>query len=233
MKTYKPARWFRMYAEFLTDPKVQMLSEVTQRRYIMLLCMRCSNGDVTLQDDQVAFQLRISNEEWLETKGVLTSIELINEQCQPTSWDKRQYASDSSAERVARHREKVKRDGNVTVTSPEKEKEKEKEKETERKTKPSPSQVPDGFVHFWSVYPRKQQKSVALAAYMKAGINGNLDTILAALERQKKSDQWVKDDGKFIPFPATWLNQRRWEDEVQTTRTKCDGIDFNSPMFAN
>ena len=41
-------QWFRLYAEFAHDPKVQMLSEVDQRRYIMLLCMRC-NGDVTLQ----------------------------------------------------------------------------------------------------------------------------------------------------------------------------------------
>ena len=41
-------QWFRFYAEFATDPKVQMLSEQDQRRFIMLLCLRCSNGDVTL-----------------------------------------------------------------------------------------------------------------------------------------------------------------------------------------
>ncbi len=33
--------WFRLYHEFSADPKVQMLSEADQRRYIMLLCMRC------------------------------------------------------------------------------------------------------------------------------------------------------------------------------------------------
>ena len=56
--------WFRMYAEFATDPKVQMMSEADQRRFVMLLCLRCSNDDVTLHDDEVAFQLRISNDEW-------------------------------------------------------------------------------------------------------------------------------------------------------------------------
>ena len=56
-------QWFRMYAEFATDPKVQMLSEVDQRRYIMLLRLRCGNGDVTFHDDEVAFQLRINSEE--------------------------------------------------------------------------------------------------------------------------------------------------------------------------
>ena len=110
--------WFRLYAEFANDPKVQMMSEADQRRYIMLLCLRC-NGDVTLQDEEVAFQLRISNEEWARTKSLFVSKNLINEDNQPTSWDKRQFASDSSAERVARHRANKKQPCNVTVTPPE------------------------------------------------------------------------------------------------------------------
>ena len=52
--------WFRMYAEFATDAKVQMLTEAMQRRYLMLMCLRCSNALVTLQDEEIAFQLRIS-----------------------------------------------------------------------------------------------------------------------------------------------------------------------------
>lgn len=82
--------WFRMYAEFCTDPKVQMLSEADQRRFVMLLCMRCSNGDVTLHDDEVAFQLRISNEDWARTKAVLQAKNLITDGNQPTAWEKRQ-----------------------------------------------------------------------------------------------------------------------------------------------
>jgi hypothetical protein len=108
--------WFRMYHEFATDPKVQMLSEADQRRFIMILCLRCCNDDVTLQDEEVAFQLRISNEEWMKTKGVLLSKEMIGEDNKPTAWDKRQFISDSSRERVARHREKLKRSCNVTET---------------------------------------------------------------------------------------------------------------------
>ena len=90
--------WFRVYSEFATDPKVQMLSEADQRRYIMLLCLRCSNGDVTLHDDEIAFQLRISNEEWVRTKGVLVAKELIGEDNKPTKWDKRQYVADSTGQ---------------------------------------------------------------------------------------------------------------------------------------
>lgn len=109
--------WFRLYAEFATDPKVQMMSECYQRRFIMLLCIRC-NGDVTLQDEEVAFQLRISNEEWQETKAVFVAKGLIENDNSPTAWDKRQFVSDSSAARVAKHREKKKQACNVTVTPP-------------------------------------------------------------------------------------------------------------------
>lgn len=108
--------WFRMYGEFATDPKVQMLSESDQRRYIMILCMRCSNGDVTLQDEEVAFQLRISTEEWAKTKAILMGKGLVTESNQPTAWDKRQFRSDSSAARVAAHREKKKKERNGDVT---------------------------------------------------------------------------------------------------------------------
>ena len=48
--------------------------------------------------------------------------------------------------------------------------------------------------------------------------------MLSAIDTQKKSDQWKKDGGQFIPNPATWLNQRRWEDEVQT---KSSGFAYN------
>ena len=112
-----PNPWFRLYGEFANDAKVQMMSEADQRRFVMLLCIRC-NGNVTLQDEEVAFQLRISNEEWLRTKALFVSKSLINDDNQPTAWDKRQFVSDSSASRVARHRAKVKAESNVTVTPP-------------------------------------------------------------------------------------------------------------------
>lgn len=112
-------QWFRMYAEFATDPKVQMMSEADQRRFIMVLCMYCScNDDVTLQDDEIAFQLRISNEQWSATKAVFIAKNLLNEDNRPAAWDKRQFVSDSSSERVARHRQAKKQGCNVTVTPP-------------------------------------------------------------------------------------------------------------------
>jgi hypothetical protein len=112
--------WFRMYSEFASDPKVQSMSEAMQRRLMMLFCLRCSNTLVTLQDDEIAFALRISEEELSETKALFMRKNFINESWEIMNWDKRQFVSDSSSQRVARHRERQKeakkQECNVTVT---------------------------------------------------------------------------------------------------------------------
>lgn len=105
--------WFRMYAEFATDAKVQMLTEAMQRRYLMLMCLRCSNALETLHDDEIAFQLRISDEELAETKALFVRKGFIDDAWNLLNWDKRQFSSDSSVERVRRHREKRKASGLV------------------------------------------------------------------------------------------------------------------------
>jgi hypothetical protein len=69
------------------------------------------------------------------------------------------------------------------------------------------------FSQFWAAYPRKVGKGEAAKAFDRARLNGKLPEVLAAIESYKKTSQWIKDDGQFIPHPATWLNQRRWEDE--------------------
>lgn len=115
--SFKANPWFRLYHEFATDHKIQMLSEADQRRYVMLLCLRCSNGDVTFQDAQIAFQLRISLEEWETTKKRFIEAKLIDRNARVINWEKRQYLSDSSTERVRKHRERLKQACNVSVTA--------------------------------------------------------------------------------------------------------------------
>lgn len=69
------------------------------------------------------------------------------------------------------------------------------------------------FEEFWSKYPKKVAKSTAKKAFEK--VSAPLETLLAAIERQECSVQWSKDGGQFIPNPATWLNQERWNDELE------------------
>ena len=135
-------QWFRLYHEFATDPKIQMMSEADQRRFIMLLCIYCSNDCETLHDDEVTFMLRVTQDEWKATKQLFIEKNLIDENGKPTAWDKRQFVSDSSTERVARHREKKKKQCNVTVTPPDTDTDTDTDKDkgvsTVSKTKPIP-----------------------------------------------------------------------------------------------
>lgn len=72
-----------------------------------------------------------------------------------------------------------------------------------------------GFEDFWKAYPKKADKQKALEVWNKISPNDALrQTILAAIERQKASEQWQKDKGQYIPLPTTWLNRKRWEDEI-------------------
>jgi len=108
--------WFRLYSEFAHDPKIQMLSEAMQRRYVMLMCLRCSEVLETLHETEIAFQLRLSTGELDETKELFISKNFIDKHWNLLNWDKRQFVSDSSTMRVAKHRNKKKQVSNVGET---------------------------------------------------------------------------------------------------------------------
>jgi uncharacterized protein YdaU (DUF1376 family) len=77
-------------------------------------------------------------------------------------------------------------------------------------TAPKP---PSRFEEFWAIYPRKVSRAAAKKAFDKLAPNDELLVVmLKAVGTQAKSEQWAKDP-QFIPYPATWLNGKRWEDE--------------------
>jgi hypothetical protein len=57
-------------------------------------------------------------------------------------------------------------------------------------------------------------KPAALRAWSRLSPSEELvGRIVAKIVAARKSEDWLKSDGRFIPYPATFLNQRRWEDE--------------------
>lgn len=70
------------------------------------------------------------------------------------------------------------------------------------------------FARFWAAYPKKVGKKDAQKAFAKVKVD--VQILIDAVELQKKSSQWCKDGGQYIPNPATWLNQERWNDELDT-----------------
>jgi DNA replication protein DnaD len=72
------------------------------------------------------------------------------------------------------------------------------------------------FLFFWNAYPKKKSKASAEKAFLKLNPNKELrEIILTKIEEAKKSDDWQKESGQYIPYPATWLNARGWEDEIK------------------
>ena len=73
----------------------------------------------------------------------------------------------------------------------------------------------DDFERWWKEYPKKVGKQAAKTAFMK--VHEPVETLIKAVQEQTYSKQWTIEGGRYIPNPATWLNQGRWDDEVQKT----------------
>lgn len=148
----------------------------------------------------------------------------------------------ASAERVRKHRERKAQkmlqcntEETNSNTEIEKEKERELELETEKEAELN-ALSPNGedternkaevisyeeiaFNEFWSAYPKKVNKKGCYKSFCKIkNLKTEMPLIMSALEIQKKSKGWLKDNGQFIPHPTTWINQERWKDEQAVTR---------------
>lgn len=75
------------------------------------------------------------------------------------------------------------------------------------------------FNEFWSIYPKKVNKKGCFKSFKSIKhLKEELPLILDAVERFKQSKSWLKDNGQYIPYPQTFLNQERWKDQQEATR---------------
>ncbi|QHF03314.1 Pyocin large subunit-like protein [Pseudomonas asturiensis] len=122
-------------------------------------------------------------------------------------------ANDSERKRHARDAVMSGSDADKNRTREEKRREEKKDQDQKPSSK-SPSA--DLFPKFWTLYPKKVCKAAAEKAWKKLKVTDELFSLIAqGLAKQCASQAWTKDGGQFIPHPATWLNGKRWEDEVQ------------------
>lgn len=112
--------WFRFYCEFAGDAVVQSLGFDDQRHYVILLCLKCDGTldrkmDPKVRDRIICRGLGLDPVTANEAKRRLMEVRMIDENWQPCGWNKRQYVSDISTNRVRKHR-KTKETGNVPET---------------------------------------------------------------------------------------------------------------------
>lgn len=73
---------------------------------------------------------------------------------------------------------------------------------------------PDIFESFWSSYPRKDGRQETIAAWDKLAPDDETIAAMArGLKAAKKSEKWTKDNGWYIEYASTWINNRRWENQ--------------------
>lgn len=72
-----------------------------------------------------------------------------------------------------------------------------------------------GFDDLWSIYPNHANRLKAERRYLRLAPDAAMQqTMRSAIEAQRLSRKWTKDDGEFVPEFATWLRNARWLDEV-------------------
>lgn len=165
---------------------------------------------LSLEGDSL-FQRRMVRDGELSKKRAEAGKKGGNQKNQPESTEKIDVLLDTKDE--AKSKQTLSKPSSKIQANSENEIEYENENEIEDSTVSRNKVLEDRFDVFWRAYPRKSGKGAARRAWMKiAPSEALLQKMLHALTVIKESDQWKKEKGQFIPYPATWLNQERWDD---------------------
>lgn len=239
-------QWLRLWHDMPTDPKWRTIARVSgqsialvQAVYLHLLVDASRNvtrGHATVTAEDLASALDVTDDQ-IESVMAAMQGRVIDGQA-ITGWDRRQPKREDSGsletgaksaaqrKREQRQRERedeargASHDESRDVTQCHAREDKDKEESKEQEHTPIPPEG-GGFAEFWSAYPLKKAKATAEKAWAKLKPGAELTaTILSAIATQRASADWQRDGGQYIPHPTTWLNQRRWEDEVIHARSQ-------------
>ena len=191
--------WFKIYRVFFTDYHVRLLTE-KQRYQLLGILATCdpATGEIKKTREEVEFNIGSKS---LNLEDFSDFLEVVDDQC-PTSG--RPVDDQCTAERreeESRVEKKVPRPNDEQTES----------KKTLEKTQKTQFNI--DFDAFWDMYPIKRRRGKRKCYEKIAGYIGNgvlFSDILDGLERWTKSQEWLKEGGRFICAPEPWLNQDRW-----------------------
>lgn len=214
-------------ADYLAD--TTHLTAEEHGAYMLLLFSYWQTGK-PLRIDRLATVARIPNERWPSVADTLSEFFHVTE----THWVQFRVEADleavnskvvtasnagkASARAKALKKQQELNDRSTSVDDPLQRNgnHKDTDTDTDKNTNNTPPMVDDLFPKFWKLYPNKKGKAAAEKAWKKLKVTADLfGQIAEGLAAQVVCEAWVKDGGQFIPHPATWLNGKRWEDEVK------------------
>lgn len=233
-----PLPWAKVFTELLDDAKLRILQRSTQMMFIDLILVSRENGSdghIPYGTDELAWRLRREIETVEKEIGQLADTGMIVVTCNDifvTNFQKRQTMVPSKtreavAERVRKHRERKKmerNDENVTCNvtcndAPLQNRYIVTQNRTEqnRIDTPLPPVTPnvdqEDFQRFWEAYPKKKSRFDALWAWRDMMKHlPPLQTLLDAIEIQKRSEDWKRNNGQYIPLASNWLRKELWTD---------------------
>lgn len=210
------SRWFRFYDTALDDPKVQRLPGELFKAWVNLLCLASRNSGRLPDLPDVSFALRISEadvESIVSKLSVAGLMDATEDGWTPHNWEKRQYKSDSSTERVREHRRNVTPTVSETLpaTFPLCSVSESVNKEPQSK---KVSAIDEAFGDFWSAYPKREganPRKPAFDKFRRLQRDGVHSADMIAAAKRYRAEMAGKD-AKFIAQTVTWLNQERWLD---------------------
>jgi uncharacterized protein YdaU (DUF1376 family) len=225
----KPDIWMPLYiGDYLAD--TMHLTTEQHGAYLLLIMGYWRNGGpVSSSDSRLAAMCRLSGDAWSNAKAVLE--DFFDTESLPGHWvhgrvdAEMQSAGKNKEKRVVRAKiAAAARWGNAQSNA-----QSNAQEMLEICPSPSPSPIRskaksplppkggggNGFDLFWKMYPAKKGKPPAQRAWAKAAKSPEIiQQIMQGLANHLTCRQWTKDGGEFIPNPASWLNQERWNDEV-------------------
>lgn len=247
--------WLRLYTEITNDRKLRRLSPPHRWLWITMMCMARKSpvpGVLLLSKNIPANVEDLADEAAISVDDVVSGVEIFKAQdmlqeidsvYSLINWDKRQFNSDNSTNRVKSWRAKqsettMKRFSDVSVTPPDTDTDTDTEKDSSAfKGKPrSPFKNKNQeslFDMTWEIFPKKKSKGQAEKTWVKLNPDEQLvANMIATIKRAKTSREWLKDNGDFIPYLSTWLNSKGWLDEysqgpveLKTPQNKMDFVD--------
>ncbi len=154
---------------------------------IQPLCFGCNAGKSDMPEDFRPQQAK----EWASTKGL--EIQSLREKKFPRKdWGEHHNILGNAPQNGEQARARARARARETTTA-----------------QASPSL--EGFETFWQAYPRKVGKVAAFKSWKR--LKPPVEEVLSGIQRWSATEQWRKEGGQFIPYPATFLNQRRWQDD--------------------
>ncbi|GAB2471933.1 hypothetical protein GCM10027082_24310 [Comamonas humi] len=247
-------QWLRLWHDMPTDPKWRTIARhakqplcLVQAVYLHLLVDASRNvtrGHVDVTPEDLASALDVTED---EIQAVLTAMEgRVLSAGELSGWSKRQpkredAGDDETGAKSASQRKREQREREkLTSGSPEngachaESRNVTLDKDKDKEYPLTPVTGEGGvtplreslFDEFWKAYPKRVGKDAARKKFdQRKFARGDMPKLLAAIKAQAQSEQWRKDGGQYIPNPATWLNQGRFDDEVAD-----GGVTQSSPL---